>query len=132
MSLDLLNPIDRDALRQQYQGGKPVPWFKIDNFLRADFADQCAAAFPTYDDVAKVGKTWNNVNEKGKYQVTDSSLFPPPEAVYSPNRAGSIDGQSGPRTQRIQCRLAPPAGGRNDGARSAIRQTPVDRPGQIG
>ena len=78
MALDLINPIDRDALRQQYQSAKPVPWFKIDNFLKSDFADRCAAAFPTYEDVARVGKTWNNVNERGKYQVTDASLFPPP------------------------------------------------------
>jgi 2-oxoglutarate-Fe(II)-dependent oxygenase superfamily protein len=78
MSLDLINPIDRESLRQQFQNAKPVPWFKIDNFLKADFAEQCAAAFPGYDQVQKVGKTHTNINERGKFQVTDSALFPDP------------------------------------------------------
>jgi len=78
MSLDLINPIDRDALRDQFQSAKPVPWFKIDHFLRPDFADACAAAFPTYDQVQKMGVTFTNINEKGKFQVTDSKLFPEP------------------------------------------------------
>jgi hypothetical protein len=78
MPLELVNPIDRDALRQQYRNGKPVPWFKIDNFLRQDFAEQCAATFPTYDQVQKTGVTFTNLNEKGKFQVTDSQLFPEP------------------------------------------------------
>ena len=40
MHLDLINPIDRDALRNQFQNAKPVPWFKIDNFLTPDFAER--------------------------------------------------------------------------------------------
>jgi hypothetical protein len=76
MTLDLINPIDRDALRDQYQGASPVPWFKIDNFLKPEFATACADAFPTYDQVQKLGTTFTNVNEKGKFQVTDSSKFP--------------------------------------------------------
>src|SRR4051794_23690780 len=78
MALELINPIDRDALRNQYQGAKPVPWFKVDNFLRDDFANACADAFPTYDEVQKMGVTFKNINEKGKFQVTDSSKFPAP------------------------------------------------------
>jgi Rps23 Pro-64 3,4-dihydroxylase Tpa1-like proline 4-hydroxylase len=78
MPLDLINPIDRNALRDQFQKAKPVPWFKIDNFLRRDFAEQCAAAFPTYDQVQRMGVTFTNINEKGKFQVTDSSKFPEP------------------------------------------------------
>src|SRR5947207_10659037 len=77
MSLDLINPIDRDALRSQFGNAKPVPWFKIDNFLKADFADACVADFPTYEQVQKMGVTFKNINEKGKFQVTDSALFPP-------------------------------------------------------
>jgi len=78
MPLDLINPIDRDALRDQFQKAKPVPWFKIDNFLRRDFAEQCAAAFPTYDQVQRMGVTFTNINEKGKFQVTDTGKFPQP------------------------------------------------------
>ncbi len=78
MSLELINPIDRNAVRRQYQNGLPVPWFKLDNFLRADFADQCASAFPTYDQVQKLGRTFTNINEKGKFQVTDPKAFPEP------------------------------------------------------
>jgi Rps23 Pro-64 3,4-dihydroxylase Tpa1-like proline 4-hydroxylase len=78
MSLDLINPINRDTLRSQFQGAKPVPWFKIDNFLREDFANACADAFPTYDQVQKLGVTFTNINEKGKFQVTDTKMFPQP------------------------------------------------------
>src|SRR4051812_43931217 len=78
MGMDLINRIDRDALRNQYQNGKPVPWFKIDNFLRQDFADACFNAFPSYDEVQKMGVSFTNINEKGKFQVTDSSLYPQP------------------------------------------------------
>ena len=79
MALDLINPIDRDALRDQFQNAKPVPWFKIDNFLRADFAEACAASFPTYDEVQKLGVSFTNINEKGKFQVTPPS-FPAPSS----------------------------------------------------
>src|SRR4028119_2395867 len=78
MALELINPIDRDALRDRYRNAKPVPWFKIDNFLKADFAEQCAAAFPTYDEVQKLGVTFTNINEKGKFQVTDPRVMPEP------------------------------------------------------
>src|SRR5687768_5000054 len=88
MTLDLINPIDRDAIRAQFQNAKPVPWFKIDNFLRADFADQCAASFPTYDQVQKLGKTFTNINERGKFQVTDASQFPEPLRKLNEQLAG--------------------------------------------
>jgi Rps23 Pro-64 3,4-dihydroxylase Tpa1-like proline 4-hydroxylase len=80
MPLELLNPIDRESLRRQFQNAKPVPWFKIDNFLRQDFADRCLSAFPTYEQVQTMGKTFSNINEKGKFQVTDSTKFPDPLA----------------------------------------------------
>ena len=78
MALELINPIDRDALRDRYRNAQPVPWFKIDNFLRPDFAEACAASFPTYDEVQKLGVSFTNINEKGKFQVTDSAKFPAP------------------------------------------------------
>lgn len=78
MLTDFINPIDREALRNSFQNATPVPWFKIDNFLKPEVAERCFAAFPTYDQVQKVGQTFTNVNEKGKFQVTDSKLFPEP------------------------------------------------------
>ncbi|HEX8915190.1 MAG TPA: 2OG-Fe(II) oxygenase [Humisphaera sp.] len=78
MSLDLINPIDKDALAKTFQNAKPVPWFKIDNFLKEDFANACADSFPTYDEVQKLGVTFTNINEKGKFQVTKREQFPAP------------------------------------------------------
>ena len=43
MLIDFINPIDRFALRDTFQNAKPVPWFKIDNFLKAEVAEQLAA-----------------------------------------------------------------------------------------
>ncbi len=43
---DFLNPIDRDALRDQVRRSKPVPNFLIDNFLRPEFAARVVDAYP--------------------------------------------------------------------------------------
>lgn len=75
---ELLNPIDRDALRNQVRASKPVPNFVIDNFLKPDFAQRVAEAFPPYEQALAVGRSFQAVNEKGKVQVTDSSQFPEP------------------------------------------------------
>jgi Rps23 Pro-64 3,4-dihydroxylase Tpa1-like proline 4-hydroxylase len=75
---DLLNPIDRDALRAQVRASKPVPNFLIDRFLKDDFAERVAAAFPPYEQALAVGRSFRAVNEKGKVQVTDSAKFAEP------------------------------------------------------
>ncbi len=75
---DLLNPIDRDALRANVRASKPVPNFVIDNFLKPDFAQRVAEAFPPYEQARAVGRSFQAVNEKGKVQVTDSAQFPEP------------------------------------------------------
>jgi len=75
---DFLNPIDRDALRNQVRCSTPVPNFLIDNFLRQDFAERVVDAFPPYEQAIAVGRSFRAVNEKGKVQVTDSSRFPEP------------------------------------------------------
>jgi Rps23 Pro-64 3,4-dihydroxylase Tpa1-like proline 4-hydroxylase len=75
---DFLNPIDRDALRDQVRRSTPVPNFLIDNFLRPDFAERVADAFPPYEEAIAVGRSFRAVNEKGKVQVTDSTQFPEP------------------------------------------------------
>src|SRR3984957_4499408 len=75
---DLLNPIDRDALRAHVRKSKPVPNLVIDNFLKPDFAQRVAEAFPPYQQALAVGRSFQAVNEKGKVQVTDSAQFPEP------------------------------------------------------
>jgi hypothetical protein len=50
----------------------------IDNFLRPDFAERVADAFPSYEEAIAVGRSFRAVNEKGKVQVTDSARFPEP------------------------------------------------------
>jgi hypothetical protein len=76
----LINPIDRDALRAQVRASKPVPNFKIDNFLDPTFAEEVLASFPSYEESLKVGRSFAAVNEQKKVQVTDSRLFPEPVA----------------------------------------------------
>lgn len=76
----IINPIDRDALRDQVRHASPFPHFKIDGFLDPAFADRVLEAFPSYEQAIKVGRTFNAVNEYKKVQVTDSSLFAEPIA----------------------------------------------------
>ncbi len=75
-----INPIDRDALRAQVRQSKPVPNFKIDNFLDEEFANRVLAAYPTFEEAVKVGRTFQAVNEYKKVQLTDASLFAEPVA----------------------------------------------------
>lgn len=74
----LINHFDRDALRQQVRTSRPFPFFSIDNFLVADFAEQVAASFPSFRDAANQGKTFAAVNERHKIQITDKTKFPKP------------------------------------------------------
>jgi hypothetical protein len=76
--MHLINPIDRDALRDQFRNAQPFPFFCIDNFLEEHFANEVLASFPSYEEAQQVGKAFKGVNEKGKVQVTDSKLFAGP------------------------------------------------------
>jgi hypothetical protein len=75
-----INPIDRDALRERVRTATPVPNFCVDNFLEEAFAERVLAAYPSYEEATRVGRSFNAVNEKGKVQVTDSSTFAEPIA----------------------------------------------------
>jgi hypothetical protein len=75
---DLINPIDVDAVHEAYIKGSPVPWCKMDNFLSPAFADACCDSFPGFDFVQKEGKTFTNINERNKFQVSDINKFPAP------------------------------------------------------
>jgi Rps23 Pro-64 3,4-dihydroxylase Tpa1-like proline 4-hydroxylase len=85
----VINPIDKESLRNEFQNGQPFPFFCIDNFLDEDFANQVLDAFPSFVRARQVGKEFKGVNEKGKVQVTDSNLFAEPvqrlnQALASP------------------------------------------------
>lgn len=80
-----IQPIDREALRAKVRAATPVPNFCIDNFLDPAFAESVLAAYPSYEDALKVGKSFSAVNEKGKVQMTDSKAFAEPVAEL--NRA---------------------------------------------
>lgn len=84
-----INPIGRDALREQVRRSTPVPNFMIDDFLEGSFARRVLESFPSFEDSLKMGKKFAAVNERGKVQVTDASKFPEPiaqlnEALASP------------------------------------------------
>ena len=67
-----INPIDRDALRDQFRHAQPFPFFCIDNFLKEDFAEAVLASFPSFSQAKEVGRAFQGVNEKGKVQVGES------------------------------------------------------------
>jgi hypothetical protein len=78
--MTILNPLDRDALRERVRKATPFPNVCIDNFLDEGFAERVLAAFPSYEDAVKVGRSFSAVNEKGKVQVTDARVFAEPVA----------------------------------------------------
>ena len=72
-----LNDIDFDALKIQMSSAPAFPHFCIDDFLDESFALAVHDAFPSFEAAARVGDSFDAVNEKGKIQVTDASRFPP-------------------------------------------------------
>ena len=75
-----IQPIDREVLRQKVRAATPVPNFCIDNFLDPVFAEAVIAAYPSYEDALKSGRSFSAVNEKGKVQLTDAKAFAEPVA----------------------------------------------------
>jgi Rps23 Pro-64 3,4-dihydroxylase Tpa1-like proline 4-hydroxylase len=78
--MTLLNPLDRDTLRDKVRSAEPFPHFCIDNFLDAGFAEEIYRAFPSYSEARAVGREFAAINEKKKVQITDSKKFAPPIA----------------------------------------------------
>ncbi|MCA9213462.1 MAG: 2OG-Fe(II) oxygenase [Planctomycetales bacterium] len=75
---DVIRDLDVDKLATEFQNQTPFPSICIDNFLHEDFANEVADAFPTYEEAQTMGRGFHAVNERGKYQITDSSVFPEP------------------------------------------------------
>ncbi len=79
-TISRINPIDAAELKAKVRSSTPVPNFCLDNFLDADFAESVLAAYPSYGEALKVGRSFDAVNEKGKVQMTDASTFAGPVA----------------------------------------------------
>jgi hypothetical protein len=75
--MTLLNPIDRDALREKIRPSLPFPHFCIDNSLNPDFAEEIYRSFPSINEAKAIGREFATVNEKKKIQITDSAKFAP-------------------------------------------------------
>jgi hypothetical protein len=81
----IINPLDREELRDRVRRSTPVKNFCIDNFLDPDFARRVVDSYPSFEEAAKIGRSFSAINERGKIQVTDASKFAEPIAEL--NRA---------------------------------------------
>lgn len=78
----VINPIDKDALREQFRSAKPYPHIVIENFLEQEFLREVVDAYPDF------GKVWADaqgtrdafeaLREKFKVQISESDKFPDP------------------------------------------------------
>jgi hypothetical protein len=85
----VIQPFDRETLRQRWIKASPFPFVKIEQLLDPPFAEKVAAAYPSFEDAMGRGRTFRTVNERKKVQITDANLFPGPvaqlnEALASP------------------------------------------------
>lgn len=78
--MELINPIDPEALKRQIRSAEPFPYFCIDNFLNEEFADEVYSSFPSFGEAKTMGHEFDTVNEKYKIQITDATKFAPPIA----------------------------------------------------
>jgi Rps23 Pro-64 3,4-dihydroxylase Tpa1-like proline 4-hydroxylase len=76
----MLRPLDREQLRKDFASAKPFPFVNIESFLEPVAAQQVAAAYPSFDEALKQGRTFMTVNERKKVQITKAELFPGPIA----------------------------------------------------
>ena len=72
-----LTPLNIEQLRQDFNDAQPFRWVKLEPFLEPEFARELASAYPSFEESRKLGFQFSKVNEHGKVQVTDASLFPP-------------------------------------------------------
>jgi hypothetical protein len=51
----MINPIDREDLRERVRNATPFPFFYIDSFLDPAFAARVHDALPTFEEAGKIG-----------------------------------------------------------------------------
>jgi hypothetical protein len=54
----VISDLDRELLREQARGARPFPHILIDNFLDTEFAHEVLRSWPSYEDAAKMGKSF--------------------------------------------------------------------------
>jgi hypothetical protein len=96
----LIRSLDKEELRSRFRAAEPFPFIMIDDLLDPLFADEVAAAFPSFETAAQQGVTFRSVNERRKIQITDSRLFPEPvkrleEALAAPDFLDTLSYVSG-------------------------------------
>lgn len=74
----MLNPLDREKLRDQFRSAKPFPFVVIENLLVPGAAEEIERSYPSFDQATKLGIGFNVVNEQRKIQITDAAKFPDP------------------------------------------------------
>ena len=102
MRSNVLSDLDVEQLAKEFQRQEPFPSICIDNFLNEDFANEVADAYPTFAEAQVMGRGFNAVNERGKYQITDADVFPDPikrlhETLASEEFLGTMSKMSGIR-----------------------------------
>lgn len=75
----MLNRI-REEVRHEFVSAEPFPFVKIDDFLDPAFAEEVAAAYPSFETAMEQGRAFEAVNERKKVQITEASVFPRPVA----------------------------------------------------
>jgi len=74
---EVVRPIDVEGARAQYRRARPYPFFVIDDFLEPDFVRSVVAEYPRFDRATSMGRHFDRLNETGKVQITDTTLFGP-------------------------------------------------------
>lgn len=96
----MISALDLDHLTARFRTAVPFPSICIDDFLEESFANEVAEAYPSFEEAKRLGHGFNAVNERGKYQIPDSSLFPKPiqqlhEALSSQDFLSAMGKMSG-------------------------------------
>jgi Rps23 Pro-64 3,4-dihydroxylase Tpa1-like proline 4-hydroxylase len=74
--MSMINPLNLEALKQQWTSARPYPHVILDNFLEPGAAQEIARSYPTFDQALKDGFAFNFVNEQRKIQISQSAKFP--------------------------------------------------------
>jgi len=93
---DLIQPLDRERLREEFRNAPSFPHIAIENLLKPGVAEEVAAAFPSFEKAHELGLKFNFVNEQQKIQVTDRTKFPDAvarlgEAITSPEFLADLE-----------------------------------------
>lgn len=84
-----IQPIDVASTAASFRSANGTPHLCIDDFLRPEFAREVADAYPTFGEALDLGRSYSDIHESGKVQITDPAIFPEPvarlnEALASP------------------------------------------------